>query len=100
MQTLFRLRLLHHELHELLERQRRAVEAFERQRTQDLPPGFDQVQVGCRNVSSAFGGENSLTVSQMLAYAASQSNAGGSTWYGNVKATQQLAKDAFDAINN
>jgi hypothetical protein len=52
------------------------------------------------NVSSAFGGATGLTVSQMLAYAASQSNAGGSTWYGNVKATQVLAKDAFDAINN
>ena len=52
------------------------------------------------SVSSAFGGASGLTVSQMLAYAASQSNAGGSTWYGNVKATQVLAKDAFDAINN
>ena len=52
------------------------------------------------NVSSAFGGATSLTVSQTLAYAASQSNTGGSTWYGNVKATQVLAKDAFDAINN
>jgi len=52
------------------------------------------------NVSSAFGGATSLTVSQTLAYAASQSNAGGSIWYGNVKATQVLAKDAFDAINN
>lgn len=52
------------------------------------------------NVSSAFGGAGSLTVSQMLTYAASQSNAGGSIWYGNVKATQVLAKDAFDAINN
>lgn len=52
------------------------------------------------NVSSAFGGASSLTVSQMLAYAASQSNAGGSIWYGQVKATQGLAKDAFDAINN
>jgi hypothetical protein len=50
--------------------------------------------------SSAFGGASSLTISQMLAYAASQSNAGGITWYGNVKATQGLAKDAFDAINN
>jgi hypothetical protein len=39
-------------------------------------------------------------VSQLLSYAASQSTAGGSTWYANVKATQQLAKDAFDAINN
>ncbi len=53
-----------------------------------------------QNVGSAFGGATSLTVSQMLAYAASQSNSGGSTWYGNVKATQELAKNAFDAINN
>ena len=53
-----------------------------------------------QNVSSAFGGATSLTVSQMLAYGASQSNAGGSTWYGQVKATQELAKNAFDAINN
>lgn len=52
------------------------------------------------NVSGAFGGANSLTVSQMLAYAASKSNVGGTMWYGNVKATQELAKDAFDAINN
>jgi hypothetical protein len=52
------------------------------------------------NTSSSFGGATSLTVSQMLAYAASQSNAGGGTWYANVKATQGLAKDAFDAINN
>jgi hypothetical protein len=52
------------------------------------------------DVSSAFGGATSLTVSQMLAYAASQSNAGGSNWYGQVKAVQELAKDAFDAINN
>jgi hypothetical protein len=53
-----------------------------------------------QDASSAFGGAASLTVLQMLAYAASQSNAGGSTWYGNVKATQELAKNAFDAINN
>jgi hypothetical protein len=52
------------------------------------------------DVSSAFGGAASLTVSQMLDYAGSQSNAGGSIWYGQVKATQTLAKDAFDAINN
>jgi hypothetical protein len=52
------------------------------------------------DVSSAFGGAASLTVSQMLAFAASMSNVGGSIWYGNVKATQVLAKDAFDAINN
>jgi hypothetical protein len=53
-----------------------------------------------RDVSSAFGGATSLTVSQMLAFAASQSNIGGTIWYGNVKTTQELAKDAFDAINN
>jgi hypothetical protein len=51
------------------------------------------------NSSSVFGG-SPRTVLQMLSYAASQSNAGGTTWYGNVKATQELAKDAFDAINN
>jgi len=55
---------------------------------------------GSENVSAAFGGATSMTPLQMLTYAASQSNAGGSVWYGNVKATQGLAKDAFDAINN
>ncbi len=53
-----------------------------------------------QNASAAFGGATSLTVSQMLSYVASQSNLGGSTWYSQVKATQVLAKDAFDAINN
>ena len=52
------------------------------------------------DVSQAFGGATSLTVSQMLTTAASYSNAGGSTWYGNVKATQEKAKNAFDSINN
>jgi hypothetical protein len=36
----------------------------------------------------------------MLSYAASQSNSGGSSWYGNVVATQTSAKNGFDAINN
>ena len=36
----------------------------------------------------------------MLTSAASKSNAGGSSRYGNVKATKELAKDAFGAINN
>jgi hypothetical protein len=40
-----------------------------------------------------------MTVNQLLSYAASQSNVGGSTWYGQNKATQELAKDTFDAIN-
>lgn len=51
------------------------------------------------DASSVFGA-NSLTVSQILLSAASQSNAGGSIWYGNFKPTQELAKDVFDAINN
>jgi hypothetical protein len=52
------------------------------------------------NTSTAFGNATCLTVSQLLTYAAGQSNVGGSTWYGNVKTTQVLAKDTFDAINN
>jgi hypothetical protein len=52
------------------------------------------------DASSAFGGASSLTVSQLLSYAAGQSDVGGSVWYGQVKATQELAKDTFDAINN
>jgi hypothetical protein len=52
------------------------------------------------NVSGAFGGATALTISDMLTYAASQSNTGGSTWYAQNKPTQGLAKDAFDAINN
>lgn len=55
---------------------------------------------GYINASGAFGGASSMTISQMLSYAASQSNAGGVVWYSNVKATQELAKDSFDAINN
>jgi hypothetical protein len=49
---------------------------------------------------AVFGGATSLTVTQILAYAANQSNAGGSIWYGNVKSVQEKAKDTFDAINN
>ncbi len=52
------------------------------------------------NVSSAFGGATQMTVSQMLSYAASQFNVSTKAWYGQVKSTQELAKDAFDAINN
>jgi hypothetical protein len=53
-----------------------------------------------QNASSAFGGATELTVLEILAYAAGQSNAGGSAWYTQVKATQELAKNTFDAINN
>ena len=52
------------------------------------------------NTSAAFGGASSLTVLELLAFAANQSSAGGASWYGQVKAVQELAKDTFDAINN
>jgi len=48
----------------------------------------------------AFGGASHLTIAGMLSYASSQSNSGGTAWYGQVKATQVLAKDAFAAIND
>ena len=64
------------------------------------PVGAVSIDLLYPNRSAAFGSATCLTVSQMLAYAASQSNLGGIVWYGNVKATQELAKNAFDAINN
>ena len=53
-----------------------------------------------RDVSAAFGGSGALTVGQIISFAATQSNDGGSSWYGQSKATQELAKNTFDAINN
>jgi hypothetical protein len=52
------------------------------------------------NTSAAFGGATQMSVSDLLTYAGSQSNSGGSIWYGQSKAAQELAKDTFDAINN
>jgi hypothetical protein len=52
------------------------------------------------NVKTAFGGATHPTVLAMLSFAASQSNPGGSTWYGNVASAQTMAKNAFEAINN
>lgn len=54
------------------------------------------------DVSSAFGGATSMTVSQMLTYQNTSDPAAdaGANWYGQNKAMQVLAKDAFDAINN
>jgi hypothetical protein len=51
------------------------------------------------DTSSAFT-SSCESVSQLLIDAAAQSNLGGSSWYGNVKTMQVLAKDTFDAINN
>jgi hypothetical protein len=54
------------------------------------------------NASSAFGGASSMTVLAMLSYQNTSDPLAdaGAAWYGQVKATQVLAKDAFDAINN
>ena len=55
---------------------------------------------GVPTASSAFGNAPSLTVLQMLQYASTRSNVGGTAWYAQVKSLQVLAKDAFDAVNN
>ena len=47
----------------------------------------------------AFGGAGHLLVGELVAFASSRANGGGSWWYGNLKATQELAKDAFEAVN-
>jgi hypothetical protein len=64
------------------------------------PNPIGGIPIDVTSWSGGFGGATSLTVLQMLSYAASQSNVGGTAWYGQVKATQELAKNAFDAINN
>ncbi len=69
----------------------------------DLTQICKNIGGGCtitENTSAAFGGATSKTVLELLTYAASQSNVGGTNWYGQVKAIQELAKDTFDAINN
>jgi hypothetical protein len=54
-----------------------------------------------KDVSAAFDGATSMTVSEMLTHAASQSDPTGfPNWYANDKSIQGLAKDAFDSINN
>jgi hypothetical protein len=54
------------------------------------------------DASSVFGGATSLTVLQMLQYqnTADPTADAGANWYGQDKAKQVVAKDAFDAINN
>jgi hypothetical protein len=59
-----------------------------------------------QDASIVFGGNACLSVyklanaTDILRYAASQSNLGGTIWYGQTKANQVLAKNVFDAINN
>ena len=51
------------------------------------------------DASSVFGGAY-RTVGEMLAFAASQAGVSGSDWYHNVTSDQQLAADAFGAVDN
>jgi hypothetical protein len=54
------------------------------------------------NASAAFGGATSMTVTQMLVFSSNLSNVGGTSWsspYTN-KSIEDLAKDAYDAVNN
>ena len=56
---------------------------------------------GVEDGRPAFDNKASKTVMEMLVWAASQATANtGSTWYGQNKTLQGLAKDAFDSINN
>jgi hypothetical protein len=52
------------------------------------------------DVTSAFGGASSLSVSALLACAAGQSNSSGTSWYGGSASLQELARTTFAAINN
>lgn len=64
------------------------------------PVSVGSVRIDLTSRASAFGGAASLTVLQMLALQNAVSNPGESMWYGNVKTMQELAKTAFDRINN
>jgi hypothetical protein len=72
----------------------------------DGPSGSATCSGVYQNASSVFGNNSCLFVyktsetTDILRYAASQSNVGGTSWYGQIKANQVLAKNVFDAINN
>ena len=64
------------------------------------PVSVGSVRIETGTASAAFGGATALTVSELLLAQNAVSNAGGTVWYGQSKATQELAKNVFDAINN
>jgi hypothetical protein len=51
------------------------------------------------DASPAFGNATCVSVLGLLTYAGGQSTAGDGAWYENVKPTQELAKDTFEAVN-
>lgn len=58
------------------------------------------VNIDLGAAKAAFGGAASLTVIDLLRFQNGVANAGGTVWYSNIKVTQALAKNIFDAINN
>jgi hypothetical protein len=64
------------------------------------PTPLGAVNVNITAFKVAFNNQTCLNVLAMLTYAGDQSNPGGSSWYGQVRATQERSKSAFDAINN
>ncbi len=69
-------------------------------RMTDLGTGAGSCSGTYADATSAFGGAASMTVTQLLATATAQADAGGANWYGNDATLQGLAKDVFSAINN
>jgi hypothetical protein len=70
-----------------------------------VPIGGVHINLTPEVSAAAFGGANCPTVLDMLSYAASQAapasgaNPGASPWYGDLKPTQEAAKNAFETIN-
>lgn len=61
-------------------------------------PALGTTYIDTSDWAAAFGGDECMTVNQMLAYVSGQYS--GGTFYGGDKTLQVLAKDSFDAINN
>ena len=64
------------------------------------PVRIGAVRIDLSGKGAAFGGAASLSVAQMLAWQNTVATSAGTSWYGNDKRIQELAKNAFDQINN
>ncbi len=63
------------------------------------PTPIGGISINLVGYGGSFVGPRGTTIMQMLIYAGSQSDVGGSIWYGNVTSVQEPAKNAFEAIN-
>jgi hypothetical protein len=74
---------------------------FEDASSEFAPGPYSDAAGSCPAAITQTNGSKPMTVMCMLENAATwATGTGGATWYSNVKATQTVAKDAFDAINN